>query len=160
MNSEIPRLAEQIVEIAVNRGFKIGFAESLTGGLISSVIVGVPGASRCFEGSVVSYSNEVKIRVLGVDEDVIANHGAVSELCAKQMATGTRELLGTDIAVSVTGIAGPTGGSEEKPVGTVYIGFSGMSMNFAKLYRFQGDRESIREQTVLEALRTVLQQAV
>ena len=70
MNSEIPRLAEQIVEIAVNRGFKIGFAESLTGGLISSVIVGVPGASRCFEGSVVSYSNEVKIRVLGVDEDV------------------------------------------------------------------------------------------
>ena len=160
MNREIQRLAEQIVQTATSRGFTIGFAESLTGGLISSSIVSIPGASACFEGSVVSYSNDVKINTLGVDREVIERYGAVSEQCAKQMASGARELLGTDVAVSVTGIAGPGGGSDIKPVGTVYIGFSGMSMNFAQHYIFEGDRESIREQTVLEALRTVLQQTL
>lgn len=156
MYSEISDLAKQIVDVSTNRGLKIGFAESLTGGMISAQIVSVPGASACLEGSVVSYSNEVKINVLKVDADVIKEYGAVSEQCAVQMASGARELLGADFAVSVTGIAGPAGGSDRKPVGTVYIGFSGAHDTFAEHFLFDGDRESIRLQTVKEAYKLLL----
>ena len=160
MYSEISDLARQIVEISTDKGLKIGFAESLTGGMIASEIVSVPGASSCFEGSVVSYSNEVKINVLNVDAEVIKSYGAVSEQCAKQMASGARKLLGADYSVSVTGIAGPAGGSDKKPVGTVYIGFSGGDDTFAEHFLFEGDRESIRLQTVKEAYKLLLKYIV
>ena len=154
----INELATQIVSLCTFKGLKIGFAESLTGGLISAEIVSVPGASACLEGSVVSYSNEVKMNVLGVEESVIRDHGAVSEQCAMQMAEGARRVLGTDIAVSVTGVAGPAGGSKEKPVGTVYIGFAGFDKNYARHFIFDGDRDSIRLQTVEEAFNIALEQ--
>lgn len=152
----IKELSAEIVSLCTFKGLTIGFAESLTGGLISAEIVSVPGASACLEGSVVSYSNDIKIYVLGVDEDVIRDHGAVSEQCAMQMASGARRVLNTDIAVSVTGIAGPAGGSKEKPVGTVYIGFASQDKNYANHYIFTGDRDSIRLQTVEEAFKTAL----
>ena len=160
MNSEISRLASLIVTKATASGIKIGFADSLTGGMISSCIVSVPGASSCLEGSVVSYSNEVKEGLLNVDPDVIREHGAVSEPCAMQMASGARKALGTDIAVSVTGIAGPSGGSDRKPVGTVYIGYSSKDDCFAEHFVFEGDRDAVREQTVLTAYRILLQHIV
>ena len=156
MSNDTAGYASDIVRILTDKGMTISFAESLTGGMISSEIVSVPGASACFEGSVVSYSNDVKIKILGVLDDVIRNFGAVSELCAKQMASGVRRLMDTDIAVSVTGIAGPDGGTDDKPVGTVYIGLSSQDSCSAKHYVFEGDREAVRRQTVSEALRMVL----
>lgn len=147
------KLSEEIVRSATLKGIHIGFAESLTGGLISAEIVNVPGASAVLEGSVVSYSNEVKINVLGVDPEVIKSVGAVSEECAKQMAEGARKVLGADRTVSVTGIAGPGGGSPEKPVGTVYIGVSTPESNYARKFLFEGNREEIRDLTAAEALK-------
>jgi len=147
------KLSEEIVKTATLKNIHIGFAESLTGGLISANIVNIPGASAVLEGSIVSYSNEVKIKVLGVDPEVIRSAGAVSEECAKQMAEGARKVLGSDRAVSVTGIAGPGGGSAEKPVGTVYIGVSAPDLNYARKFLFDGNREEIRDLTVIEALK-------
>lgn len=147
------KLSEEIVKTATLKNIHIGFAESLTGGLISANIVNIPGASAVLEGSIVSYSNEVKIKVLGVDPEVIRSAGAVSEECAKQMAEGARIVLGSDRAVSVTGIAGPGGGSAEKPVGTVYIGVSAPDLNYARKFLFDGNREEIRDLTVIEALK-------
>lgn len=147
------RLSEEIVKICTLKEVHIGFAESLTGGLISAYIVNIPGASAVLEGSIVSYSNEVKINVLGVDPEVIRTEGAVSEPCAKQMAEGARKVLGADVTVSVTGIAGPGGGSPQKPVGTVYIGVSAPDLNYARKFLFEGNREEIRDLTVLEALK-------
>ena len=147
------KLSEEIVRSATLKGIHIGFAESLTGGLISAEIVNVPGASAVLEGSVVSYSNEVKINVLGVDPEVIKSVGAVSEECAKQMAEGARKVLGADRTISVTGIAGPGGGSPEKPVGTVYIGVSTPESNYARKFLFEGNREEIRDLTAAEALK-------
>ena len=147
------KLSEEIVRSATLKGIHIGFAESLTGGLISAEIVNVPGASAVLEGSIVSYSNEVKTNVLGVDPEVIKSVGAVSEECAKQMAEGARKVLGADRTVSVTGIAGPGGGSPEKPVGTVYIGVSTPESNYARKVLFEGNREEIRDLTAAEALK-------
>lgn len=147
------KLSEEIVRSATLKGIHIGFAESLTGGLISAEIVNVPGASAVLEGSIVSYSNEVKTNVLGVDPEVIKSVGAVSEECAKQMAEGARKVLGADRTVSVTGIAGPGGGSPEKPVGTVYIGVSTPESNYARKFLFEGNREEIRDLTAAEALK-------
>lgn len=147
------KLSEEIVKKATLKNLHIGFAESLTGGLISAQIVNVPGASAVLEGSIVSYSNEVKINVLGVDPEVIKSVGAVSEECAKQMAEGARKVLGADRTVSVTGIAGPGGGSPEKPVGTVYIGVSTPESNYARKFLFEGNREEIRDLTAAEALK-------
>ena len=156
MDSSIFDLSSEVVTTAVEHNRKIGFAESLTGGMISASVVSVPGASACLEGSIVSYSNEVKINVLGVDKDVITSYGAVSEQCAKQMAEGAVKALGCDCAVSVTGIAGPTGGSDRKPVGTVYIGYAEDGVSYAEHFLFEGDREEIRQQTVKQALTMLL----
>ena len=157
MDRKIDDLARQTVTLATEKKIMIGFAESLTGGMISSEIVSVPGASACLEGAVVSYSNEVKMSILGVQEDVIRNFGAVSELCAKQMASGARKALDCDMAVSVTGIAGPAGGTDLKPVGTVYIGFSSEDKCYAEHFVFEGSREDIRTATVENALSILLQ---
>ena len=108
--------AQELVDIARIEGLTIGFAESLTGGLISASVVNIPGASAVFKGSVVSYTNEVKENVLGVPADIISTYTEVSDECAKAMAEGAMSVLGVDIAVSVTGIAGPTGALPGKPV--------------------------------------------
>lgn len=144
-----------LIQLASEAGITFGFAESLTGGLISSSVVEVPGASKAFKGSVVSYTNEVKENVLGVSSEIIEQHTEVSEECAKAMAEGACRVIGCDLAVSVTGIAGPTGDMPGKPVGTVYMGYCYSNRNISGAVRlnFTGDRDTIRSGTVLAALK-------
>lgn len=144
--------AGELVSVAGLEGITVGFAESLTGGLISSSVVAVPGASAVLKGSIVSYTNEVKENVLGVSPDIISAHTEVSAECAKAMAEGAKSVLGVDLAVSVTGIAGPTGELPGKPVGTVYMGYCFRDISGALRLNFEGDRDTIRTCTVLEAL--------
>ncbi len=133
---------------------KIGTAESCTAGMIASQIGDIAGASDVFDGGIVSYSNEVKKSVLGVREATLDNFGAVSEECAGEMARGARERLGVDIAVSVTGIAGPGGGTPEKPVGTVCFGAADSSGTYTETVHFSPkySREKIRKRTVAHAM--------
>jgi len=120
----------------------LSLAESCTGGLISSRIVSVPGSSEYYTGGTCTYSNKEKIKILGVKEDTIMKHGAVSEETAILMAEGVRKLMDTDYALSTTGVAGPSGGSKEKPVGLVWIGFSSKEKSYAKSYLF-GERRDL-----------------
>lgn len=145
-------LASKLVREAAARELKLSTAESCTGGLIAGALTCAPGSSSVVEGGIVSYSNEVKKASLGVSADDLAAFGAVSEPVAKQMAAGSRNALKSDIAVSVTGIAGPGGGSKEKPVGTVWFGISSKISNYAEVCHFDGDRAAVREQTVIHAL--------
>ena len=126
-------LPQLLVKELTEKNLKIATAESCTGGLISKMITDVSGASAVFDCGVCSYANEIKEKVLGVKGEDLRNFGAVSEKVAMQMAEGVRKLSGADIGISTTGIAGPTGGSELKPVGTVYIGVSTISKNYVLL---------------------------
>ena len=117
-------LEEALVKKLIKHNKKIAVAESCTGGLVTQKITTVSGASAVLDGSVVSYANEIKSRILGVDESILNTEGAVSEECALQMSAGVRKLMNADIGISITGIAGPTGGTPDKPVGTVYIAVS------------------------------------
>ena len=114
----------RLVEILKERGLTISTAESCTGGLVAKTFTDVSGVSSVFWGGVVSYDNSVKENVLGVKRETLDSYGAVSYQTAKEMAQGVRDLCKTDIGISTTGIAGPTGGTPEKPVGTVYIGIA------------------------------------
>ena len=118
---ETATVQELVHNTLIERGLSLATAESCTGGVIASRFTAMPGASAYFRCGVVSYSNEAKVDVLGVDPATIAQYGAVSEQVARQMAEGVRRIAGADFAVATTGIAGPTGGSDEKPVGTVWI---------------------------------------
>ena len=151
----IEAAAKRIVEAATERGLTVATAESLTGGLISGSLTAVPGSSAVVKGAVVSYVNEVKHGVLGVSEENLATYGAVSEQVALQMAEGVREKLGVDVAVSVTGIAGPTGAEPGKPVGTVWIATASDKGANAKVHHFDGSRDEVRESTVLAALQAL-----
>ena len=131
-------------------------AESLTGGGIGSALTAVSGSSAVYKGGVISYTNEVKNRILGVPQDILDQYGAVSEPVAKAMAEGVRNLLEADVAVSVTGLAGPGGDEYGNSVGTVFIGYSDSVLTEVKHFLFSGDRESIRKQTTEEALKLVL----
>ncbi|HUW62592.1 MAG TPA: CinA family protein [Candidatus Bathyarchaeia archaeon] len=132
-------------------------AESCTGGLIAHRITNVPGVSACYVGGVVAYSDEIKKALLGVGEGVLAAHGAVSEPVARQMAEGARTRLGADVAVAVTGIAGPGGGTAEKPVGLVYLAVSGASGTVVSREVFEGNREQIKAKTAEKALKMLLE---
>ncbi len=135
---------ERIVAGYTARGLTLALAETDTGGLAGYRITNVPGSSRVFPGSVVAYSNRVKTVVLGVPEAVIQAYGAVSAECAVAMADGVRRLLGADVAVAATGIAGPTGGSAEKPVGTVFVAISRDGERRAERLQYSGDRLAVR----------------
>jgi nicotinamide-nucleotide amidase len=137
------------------RGLRMATAESCTGGLVAARLTGVAGASGEFVGGVVAYSNEVKISELGVPEELLAAHGAVSPEVAEAMAQGARERLGADVAVSVTGIAGPDGGTPEKPVGLVYLHAEGPDGGVGREFSFPGDRASIRSRSAVGALHLV-----
>ena len=132
-------------------------AESCTGGGIGAVLTAVPGSSEVYKGGIISYSNAVKHDMLGVSLDVLSTYGAVSEPVAIAMADGARRLLSADIAVSVTGLAGPGGDEFGHPVGTVYIGYSSAERTFVKECYFKGDRESVRKQAVETALKLILE---
>ena len=131
-------------------------AESLTGGGIGAALTSVSGSSAVYKGGIISYTNAVKNRILGVPQEVLDQYGAVSEPVAKAMAEGVRNLLEADISVSVTGLAGPGGDEYGNPVGTVFIGYSDADHTEVKHFLFCGDREAIRKQTAEEALKLVL----
>ena len=157
MNDDPRKLAERLVAEASSRGLKISFAESCTGGLIAASVTDIPGASGVFLGSAVTYSNEAKRDILGVDVSVMAEHGAVSAMCAEKMAEGARRIFGSDMALSVTGVAGPDGGSKEKPVGTVWFGISIENATYTFKEKFNGERSDIRRSAVMEALSSLLE---
>ena len=139
------------------KGMKIAVAESCTGGLIGGRITDVAGSSDYFEAGLVTYSNRAKERFLSVPHEVIAAKGSVSPEVAEAMARGVRVATGADIGVAVTGIAGPGGGSPEKPVGLVYIGLAAPDATVTRKHQFQGDRAAVRRQTIEEALKLALE---
>ena len=152
---EIAELPELLVKELSERKLKIATAESCTGGLISKMITDVSGASAVFDCGVCSYANEIKAKVLSVSEEDLRIKGAVSCEVAMQMAKGVRELSGSDIGISTTGIAGPTGGSKEKPVGTVFIGVSTIGKNYgilANLAAKNATRDKIRQSAAFLAI--------
>ncbi len=156
---ELAVLPQTVVELLTKHGVSVATAESCTGGLIAKKITDVSGASGCFPCGFVTYSNEMKEELLGVSHDTLLEFGAVSAETALEMSYGVRRRSKADIGVSSTGIAGPGGGTAEKPVGTVYISLS--ARDFHKAYRLSlsGDRESVREQTanlVLDMIRRYL----
>ena len=132
-------------------------AESCTGGGIGAALTAISGSSAVYKGGVISYTNEVKENVLGVDREVLERFGVVSAPVAAAMAGGARKLLRADVAVSVTGLAGPGGDEYGNPVGTVYIGYEDEKRSLVKKYLFEGDREAVRNQTIEMALKIVLE---
>ena len=157
MFEEIEKLAATVIDRAKDKKMTLGTAESCTGGWIGQALTSVPGSSSAFMGGLTTYSNDVKINVLGIPSDIINFYGAVSEPTASAMAMQARDLLGVDIAVSVTGIAGPGGGSDEKPVGLVYFGLATGDRPTVTIKNF-GDigRENVRKESVLCALDLIL----
>ena len=155
--SDLEKRARLVVESLLEKEKTLAVAESLTGGMIGSCITSVSGSSAVFKGGIISYVNEVKHERLGVDEEVLEADGAVSERCACQMAQGARREIGSDIAVAVTGIAGPGGAEPGKPVGTVWMAVSTEQSTAARRFLFDGTREEVRAQTVTCALDAILQ---
>ena len=138
-------------------GKSLASAESITGGGIGAAITDIPGASDVYRGGVICYTNAVKIRMLGVSAAVLATQGAICGEVASQMATGVRALIGTDVAISVTGLAGPGGDEFGNPVGTIYIGYADESSVDVRKFLFIGDRDRVRQQTVAAALQLILE---
>ncbi|MBR5614329.1 MAG: CinA family protein [Clostridia bacterium] len=141
-----------LCEALLEKNMKIATAESCTGGMIAAKITAVPGASGCFDCGVVTYSNEQKQKLLGVNAKTLEKFGAVSKETALEMCKGAKIISGADVAVSVTGIAGPGGGTPEKPVGTVWIGVCGKNVHQAFRFLFKGDRNRVRQQTAMIAI--------
>lgn len=152
-------MEKEIVRLLNENNLKLTAAESCTGGLFAAKITAVSGSSGCFDGSFVTYSNEQKERLLGVPCEVLENFGAVSYQTALAMAKGVRKSFKADIGIGITGIAGPTGGTEDKPVGTVYIAVSHKGAVIAHKCLFKGDRDSVRNQAVSFAQEMVLSAA-
>lgn len=148
-------LAAEVLAAAREANVSIGTAESCTGGLVAATLTAIPGSSENVAGGIVSYSNDVKRSELDVRRETLEIAGAVSSQTAEQMADGARKHLGVDVAVSVTGIAGPGGATQGKPVGTVWIGLSDAAITVSKLHRFPGDREQVRLLSVKAALEFV-----
>ncbi len=145
-------LARTVGALLQRRQRTLAVAESCTGGLLATYITNIPGSSAYFEGGVVAYSNAVKERVLGVPASVLEHHGPVSSQTAVAMAQGVRRLMHVDLALAVTGIAGPTGGTPEKPVGLVYVALSSAHRDECQEFRWTGDRTENRERAARAAL--------
>jgi nicotinamide-nucleotide amidase len=151
-DADVLDAARGVVGLGTEMGLTVGTAESCTGGLVAGALTAVPGSSAVVLGGVVSYACSVKHSVLGVGQDVLDGVGAVSRECACQMAEGARRVLSSDVAVSVTGIAGPGGAEPGKPVGTVWFGLATPRGAKARLCHLEGDRDEVRRAAVLEAL--------
>ena len=146
----------QIGHLLRKRALKLALAESCTGGLIGHRITDVPGSSEYFLGGVVAYAYEAKVALLGVSWDTLNTKGAVSQETVLEMARGARRILNTNIAVSVTGIAGPGGGTPEKPVGTTWIGLAAKEGEWTTLFQFSGNREQNKISSANAALQMLL----
>jgi nicotinamide-nucleotide amidase len=149
------KLEEVVGRILHERGLKISIAESCTGGYLSNLLTNVSGSSKYFESGLVAYSNASKVEIVKVDEDTINEYGSVSLEVAKQMAEGIKAISGTDIGVSITGIMGPTGGTDTKPIGLVYIGFCDEEISIAKKFTFGDDRHLNKQRAAQAALEMV-----
>ncbi len=145
-------LEEVVYKLLVQNNLTVSFAESCTGGMLSSNFVDIPGVSKVFKGAIVAYDNKVKIEVLRVENDIIQKFGAVSEECVTLMAENVRKVLGSDFGIAISGIAGPEGGTVDKPVGTVWIAVSSPEKTVAQKFIFRGDRKMIRTRATLMAL--------
>lgn len=148
--------SKELVDKLIEKNLKITSAESCTGGLFAASITSISGSSGCFEGSFVTYSNEIKNKIINVKKETLSNFGAVSKECVIEMAENSRKIMNADISIVISGIAGPNGGSDDKPVGLVWICLS--ADNYTKPYKniFSGDRDKIREASVIFALDLVL----
>lgn len=145
-------LTKTLAEILLSRNWTVSLAESCTGGLVSATLTELAGSSEWFERGYITYSNEAKTECLEVPARLIESHGAVSEPVAKAMAEGARINSGSNVAISVTGIAGPSGGTTEKPVGTVCFGWATENQTLTKTMHFDGERQAVRQQATEFAL--------
>ena len=154
---DITIMAQEMGRVAKKRGIMIATAESCTGGGIAAAITRISGSAKWFDRGFVTYHNRAKEQMLGVRQATLRKHGAVSEAVARQMAAGALRRSQADVAVSVTGIAGPTGGTKEKPVGTVWFAWAAKNNAVqARMFRFKGDRYEVRRQTVAMALQGIM----
>ncbi|NBX73549.1 MAG: CinA family protein [Alphaproteobacteria bacterium] len=144
--------AEKLLALCTQKDITIVTAESCTGGLLAGLLTSIAGSSAVFDCGFVTYSNDSKTELLGVPPELIAAHGAVSEEVAADMAAGALEKSNADVAISITGIAGPGGGTDDKPVGLVYIGLEDDTYSHTEKHIFSGDRESVRTQAIARAL--------
>lgn len=159
MAGALVALAEQLQGICLGRGLTIALAESCTGGLVATTITDVAGSSGYFLGGVVSYSNEAKAALLDVPEAMLEAHGAVSAQVARAMAAGAQARFGASLAASITGVAGPDGGSDEKPVGLTYVGLASAAGVDVRRFQFAGDRSGNREMAARVALEWLVEAA-
>lgn len=155
---EIAQLAQRLGDQLLQRQAVVATAESCTGGAIAEAITAVPGSSQWFECGYITYANSAKQRLLGVETDVLERYGAVSEQVVQQMALGAKKAAAADYAVAVSGVAGPDGGTEDKPVGTLWFCWAGKSTLYTERFQLDGDRLSVREQAVKICLKQLLQQ--
>jgi nicotinamide-nucleotide amidase len=159
MPGALVALAERLQGLCLGRHLTVALAESCTGGLVASTVTEVAGSSGYFRGGVVSYADDAKAALLDVPRSALDAHGAVSAQVAKAMATGARARFGSSLAASITGIAGPDGGSEEKPVGLTYVGLADASGVAVRRFTFQGDRAANREAAARAALDWLIEAA-
>ena len=153
MWKKINQESEKLYLNCVNKNLIITTAESCTGGMISSAIVHINGSSQIFKSSVIVYSNDMKSKLLNIPKDLIIKYGAVSEIVVHSMAKKSLEIVNSDVSIAVTGIAGPTGGSIDKPVGLVWVGIGTKEKIITKKYQFNGNRLEIRQKTTQESLK-------
>ena len=158
MADPLVELAERFGARCTDLGLTVATAESCTAGLVVHALTEVPGSSAYVRGGVVAYADDVKRRQLGVPDEVLAAHGAVSAQVALAMAEGVRERLGADLAVGVTGVAGPGGGSEAKPVGLVYVAVAGLGSPVVRRFHLEGDRTAVRRASAAAAIELLLAQ--
>lgn len=158
--ADIFRLSKDLLDAAKDKGLTIGVVESCTGGLLGAAITAMPGSSSVFQGGFLTYSNTLKQRLVGVSADTLRSHGAVSEETAYEMAVGGRDRLGVDLVISITGIAGPGGGSDDKPVGTVCFGLASVSGVTTQTQVFtDASRNRVRDHAVIHALNVLIHSA-
>ena len=155
-NNSMQEIARNVVKNAINCEVNLSVAESCTGGLISKLITDIPGSSNCFSQGLVTYSDDAKTKLLGINTEDLLRFGAVSEFTAKKMAERVAKINNSDFSLAVTGIAGPSGGTVEKPVGTVWIAWGVKIQDKfileSELFVFSGDRNEIRNQSAIKAL--------
>lgn len=156
MSNENESLPARAGAFLAERGWTIAAAESCTGGLLTSLLTDISGSSSYVQGGVVTYSNEAKMNILGVDEQTLMLHGAVSPETAREMAANVKHMFGVDVGIGITGIAGPGGGTTEKPVGLVYIGVAKGDSVEAHRYVWDGDRITNKRHSAEQALRLIL----
>lgn len=150
-------LAKRIGRMLSKKNFSLSVCESCTGGMLGSIITEIPGSSEYFKGGIIAYSNELKKKIIGVKNKTLKNFGAVSRETAKEMALGLKKLTHSDIGISITGIAGPGGGTKDKPVGLVYIGVILNKKIMVEKNIFTGSRQQIRKKACEKALKLLIQ---